>query len=94
MIAICYNLNLVTFAFMVEWIEAYFSEFFRLLLEMAPWLLLGFTFAGLLHVFMPGGSIRKYMGGRNLKSVSLCRPAGCAAAALLLRSDPDRDFLS
>jgi uncharacterized membrane protein YraQ (UPF0718 family)/copper chaperone CopZ len=36
---------------------------------MAPWLLLGFTFAGLLHVFMPGGSIRKYMGGRNLKSV-------------------------
>ena len=53
---------------MIEWIEGYFSEFFRLLLEMAPWLLLGFTFAGLLHVFMPGGSIRKYMGGRNLKS--------------------------
>jgi len=53
----------------INWIEAYFSEFYRLLLEMAPWLLLGFTFAGLLHVFMPGGSIRKYMGGRNLKSV-------------------------
>lgn len=36
---------------------------------MSPWLLLGFTFAGLLHIFMPGGSVRKYMGGRNLKSV-------------------------
>ena len=65
----CCNLNFVTFAIMVEWIVAYFLEFYRLLLEMAPWLLLGFTFAGLLHVFMPGGSIRKYMGGRNLKSV-------------------------
>ncbi len=66
---LCYSFNFVTFAFMVEWIEAYFLEFFRLLVEMAPWLLLGFTFAGLLHVFIPGGSIRKYMGGRNLKSV-------------------------
>jgi uncharacterized protein len=53
----------------INWIESYFSEFWYLLLEMAPWLLLGFTFAGLLHVFMPNGSIRKYMGGRNLKSV-------------------------
>ena len=54
---------------MIPWIEAYFKEFYRLFLEMAPWLLLGFTFAGLLHVFMPGGRIRKYMGGNNLKSV-------------------------
>lgn len=54
---------------MVEWIEAYFSEFYRLLLEMAPWLLLGFTFAGILHVFMPDGSVRKYMGRNDLKSV-------------------------
>lgn len=54
---------------MVEWIEAYFSEFCRLLLEMAPWLLLGFTFAGILHVFMPDGSVRKYMGRNDLKSV-------------------------
>lgn len=53
----------------MKWIEAYFSEIYHLSLEMAPWLLLGFTFAGLLHIFMPGGSVRKYMGGRNLKSV-------------------------
>jgi uncharacterized membrane protein YraQ (UPF0718 family)/copper chaperone CopZ len=53
----------------MRWIETYFSEIYRLSLEMSPWLLLGFTFAGLLHIFMPGGSVRKYMGGRNLKSV-------------------------
>ncbi|MBN2172729.1 MAG: permease [Bacteroidales bacterium] len=53
----------------MEYIQAYFSEFFRLLIEMAPWLLLGFFFAGLLHVYMPEGSVPKYMGGKNLKSV-------------------------
>jgi uncharacterized membrane protein YraQ (UPF0718 family)/copper chaperone CopZ len=52
-----------------EYISGYFNEFLYLLLEMAPWLLLGFIFAGLLHVFMPSGSVRKYMGKNNLKSV-------------------------
>lgn len=36
---------------------------------MAPWLLIGFIFAGILHVYMPQGSIRRIMGRRNLKSV-------------------------
>jgi uncharacterized membrane protein YraQ (UPF0718 family)/copper chaperone CopZ len=36
---------------------------------MAPWLLLGFLFAGLLHIYMPKGSVRKYMGKNNFKSV-------------------------
>jgi uncharacterized protein len=54
---------------MLRWIETYFTELFSLLLEMAPWLLLGFTFAGLLHIFIPKGSISKFMGKRNLKSV-------------------------
>ena len=52
-----------------EYITGYFDELLYLLLEMAPWLLLGFVFAGLLHVFMPRGSVRKYMGKSNLKSV-------------------------
>jgi uncharacterized protein len=64
-----YNGNFFTFAFMVGWIETYFTEFWHLMLEMAPWLLLGFFFAGLLHVFIPKGSITKYMGKRNTKSV-------------------------
>lgn len=54
---------------MLNWIGKYFEEFVDLSLEMAPWLLLGFFFAGLLHVYMPKGSIQKYMGGKNLKSV-------------------------
>lgn len=54
---------------MLNWIAKYIEEFIDLSLEMAPWLLLGFVFAGILHVYMPKGSIRKYMGGKNLKSV-------------------------
>ena len=54
---------------MHSWIVRYIEEFIDLSLEMAPWLLLGFIFAGILHVYMPKGSIRKYMGGKNLKSV-------------------------
>ena len=54
---------------MLNWIVKYIEEFVDLSLEMAPWLLLGFIFAGLLHVYMPKGSIQKYMGGKNLKSV-------------------------
>lgn len=54
---------------MLNWIVKYIEEFVDLSLEMAPWLLLGFIFAGILHVYMPKGSIRKYMGGKNLKSV-------------------------
>lgn len=54
---------------MLHWIIRYIQEFIDLSLEMAPWLLLGFIFAGILHVYMPNGSIKKYMGGKNLKSV-------------------------
>jgi uncharacterized membrane protein YraQ (UPF0718 family)/copper chaperone CopZ len=54
---------------MLHWIVRYIEEFIGLSLEMAPWLLVGFIFAGILHVYMPKGSIRKYMGGKNLKSV-------------------------
>ncbi len=53
----------------MHWLYRYLEEFVDLSLEMAPWLLLGFIFAGILHVYMPQGSIRKYMGGKNLKSV-------------------------
>jgi len=52
-----------------KYIIGYFQELLFLFLEMAPWLLLGFLFAGLLHVFMPKGSVRKYMGKNNFKSV-------------------------
>lgn len=53
----------------MNYVEKYINEFAWLFMEMAPWLMLGFFFAGLLHVFMPEGMVVKYMGKRNLKSV-------------------------
>lgn len=37
-------------------------ESWNLFLEMAPYLFLGFTIAGLLHIFVPEGHIMKYLG--------------------------------
>jgi hypothetical protein len=54
---------------MLSVVTRYMNEFVYLTMEMAPWLLLGFLFAGLLHVYIPEGFIRKFMGKRNLKSV-------------------------
>ncbi len=51
------------------YIQTYLNEFYFLFIEMAPWLLFGFLFAGILHVYMPKGSVQKYMGGKNIKSV-------------------------
>ena len=40
-----------------------------MLAEMAPYLLLGFFFAGLLRAFVPKGVYRKHLAPRNMKSV-------------------------
>ena len=53
---------------MIEFIEKYFAELWFLLLEMAPWLLLGLIFAGLLKVYFPQKHIDKYLGKSNFKS--------------------------
>jgi uncharacterized membrane protein YraQ (UPF0718 family)/copper chaperone CopZ len=37
--------------------------------EMAPFLLLGFIVAGILHVYVPAGAFNKWFGKKNLKSV-------------------------
>jgi len=37
--------------------------------EMSPFLLLGFLFAGLLHVFIPGVVYSRYLSGHNFRSV-------------------------
>lgn len=54
---------------MVEYISEYLNELWVLLQEMAPYLLIGFLFAGILKVFFPKKLIRKYIGGANLRSV-------------------------
>lgn len=53
---------------MFEYIEKYFYELWFLLLEMAPWLLLGLIFAGLLKVYFPQKHIDKYLGKSDFKS--------------------------
>ncbi len=53
---------------MKDFILRYFSELIYLINEMAPWLLLGLVFAGLLKVFFPQEKVQKYMGKPNTKS--------------------------
>ena len=53
---------------MMEFIDRYFAELWFLLLEMAPWLLLGLIFAGLLKVYFPQKHIDRYLGKSNFKS--------------------------
>ena len=51
--------------------QDYITPFVYLLEEMAPYLLLGFLIAGLLHAFVPQGLYRKWLSGNDLKSVLL-----------------------
>lgn len=53
---------------MLDYVTKYFDELWFLLLEMAPWLLLGLIFAGLLKVYFPQKHIDKYLGKSDLKS--------------------------
>ncbi len=53
---------------MLFYIERYFNELWSLTTEMAPWLLLGLIFAGLLKVYFPQKHIDKYLGKSNFKS--------------------------
>lgn len=53
---------------MMEYIEKYITELWFLVQEMAPWLLLGLVFAGLLKVYFPQRHIDKYLGKSNFKS--------------------------
>jgi uncharacterized membrane protein YraQ (UPF0718 family)/copper chaperone CopZ len=53
---------------MFEYMREYFAELWFLVLEMAPWLLLGLIFAGLLKVYFPQKHIDKYLGKSNFRS--------------------------
>ena len=52
----------------MEFLERYASELWFLVQEMAPWLLLGLIFAGLLKVYFPQKHIDKYLGKSNFGS--------------------------
>jgi len=53
----------------MHYINNFLSELLFILTEMAPYLLLGFVFAGLLHLLFPKKKIRKYMGQNNFRSI-------------------------
>jgi hypothetical protein len=52
----------------MEIIKMYLIELVRLVNEMAPYLLLGFLFAGILRVVFPRRIIARYMGKNNFRS--------------------------
>lgn len=52
----------------MEYIEKYIAELWYLVREMAPWLLLGLIFAGLLKVYFPQKHIDRFLGKQNFKS--------------------------
>ncbi len=54
---------------MTDFLKNYISEFINLCNEMSPYLLLGFIFAGLLHVYIKKVNTIKYLGKKNLRSV-------------------------
>lgn len=53
----------------MEFIYKYFIALWDLTVDMAPYLILGFLFAGLLKVFLPQGLMNKYLGKSSFKSV-------------------------
>jgi uncharacterized membrane protein YraQ (UPF0718 family)/copper chaperone CopZ len=53
----------------VNFVNEYIDELAGLLFDMAPWLMLGFLIAGLLHVFFPEGKVNWLLGKGNTRSV-------------------------
>ncbi len=54
---------------LVDYISLFFTELTVLIAEMAPYLLLGFFFAGILKVYFPQKYVKRYIGGSNFRSV-------------------------
>lgn len=79
---------------MPAWLVSYAGSFVQLFVAMAPYLLLGFFFAGLLHAFFPGDTLARHLGKpgwrSSLKSALLGVPlplcsCGVIPTALSLR---------
>lgn len=45
------------------------AEIFKLISNMAPYLLIGFLLAGIMHVFIPGRLYRKFLRGNSFRTV-------------------------
>ncbi len=53
----------------MNYLKEFGTELLFILTEMAPYLMLGFIFAGLLHLLFPKKRVRRYMGQNNFKSI-------------------------
>jgi uncharacterized membrane protein YraQ (UPF0718 family)/copper chaperone CopZ len=80
---------------------AFLLEVWRVLLELAPWLLVGAGVAGLMHGLLPDNFIRQHLSGRGgvLKAVALGVPlplcsCGVIPAGLGLKKDGASDAAS
>lgn len=51
-----------------EYTSNYLNALWELTLEMSPYLLLGFLFAGILYVYFPKEKVTRYLGKNNFKS--------------------------
>jgi len=81
--------------------SAFFQEVWAVLLELAPWLLVGAGVAGLMHVLLPHDFVRRHLSGRGgvLKAVGLGVPlplcsCGVIPAGLGLKKDGASDAAS
>ncbi|MFC2115619.1 permease, partial [Bacteroidota bacterium] len=54
---------------MMQYIFQYLTALANLTMEMAPYLLLGFFFAGILYIWFPKKKVYKYLGKPNTASV-------------------------
>jgi uncharacterized protein len=53
----------------MSYIKDFGTELIYILTEMAPYLMFGFIFAGLLHLLFPKKRVRKYMGQNSFRSI-------------------------
>ncbi|MGM0667431.1 MAG: permease, partial [Bacteroidota bacterium] len=53
----------------MEYLKDFINELYFITTDMAPYLLLGFFFAGLLYLLFPKKKVRRYMGRNRNKAV-------------------------
>ncbi len=53
----------------METFITYLNQLWHLMKELSPWLLFGLLLAGILHVLLPAGFIRRHLGGRRFVNV-------------------------
>ena len=53
----------------MDWIQLFAHNLWHVVLEAAPWLLLGLVVSGLIKVYLPAGLLQRWLGGRGVKPI-------------------------